>query len=145
MKICRVCKQSIELSNFYKIRIKKHDYICKKCDYNYNSQYRLDWGRKNKEKLKERRRLNKDKNNLWNKIWRQKNSNIKRIENLSYRAFKNGLIKQNLCQICGEIKTEMHHPDYKLPLNVIWVCKKHHVFYNQQKRNGGGSCGQHGK
>ena len=128
--------------DFYKIRIKKHDYICKKCDYKCNYQYRLNWGKINKEKLKEKRRLNKDKNNLRNKIWRQKNSDIKRAENLSYMAFKNGLIKQNICQICGEIKTEMHHPDYILPLNVIWVCKKHHVFFHQQKRNGGVSCGQ---
>jgi hypothetical protein len=35
------------------------------------------------------------------------------------------LIRQP-CFICGELKTEGHHPDYDQPLSVVWLCVKHH-------------------
>ena len=29
------------------------------------------------------------------------------------------------CFICGE-KAQAHHPDYSMPLDVVWLCDKHH-------------------
>lgn len=40
-------------------------------------------------------------------------------------ALMQGLIEKDCCHICGE-EAEMHHPDYKLPLGVVWYCFKHH-------------------
>jgi hypothetical protein len=34
------------------------------------------------------------------------------------------LIKQP-CFICGD-KAEAHHPDYSRPLDVVWLCNRHH-------------------
>lgn len=28
---------------------------------------------------------------------------------------------------CGKIKSEAHHEDYSKPLEIIWLCKKHHI------------------
>lgn len=36
-----------------------------------------------------------------------------------------GRIVKGIC-FCGNLKTEAHHEDYNKPLDVIWLCKKHH-------------------
>lgn len=52
------------------------------------------------------------------------------------KALKNGSLKKEPC-ICGNEKVEAHHEDYKLPLDVIWVCKKHHVILDRMRRERG--------
>lgn len=36
-----------------------------------------------------------------------------------------GLLKKKGCAVCGS-EAQMHHPDYDRPLDVVWLCKKHH-------------------
>lgn len=31
------------------------------------------------------------------------------------------------CEVCGEIKSQAHHEDYSRPLDVKWLCQKHHM------------------
>ena len=31
------------------------------------------------------------------------------------------------CEVCGEIKVDAHHADYYKPLEVEWLCRKHHL------------------
>ena len=38
---------------------------------------------------------------------------------------KRGLLVKKGCAVCGE-DAQMHHPDYDRPLDVVWLCKKHH-------------------
>tara|TARA_R110002110_G_C13168146_1_gene692424 strand:+ start:167 stop:694 length:528 start_codon:yes stop_codon:yes gene_type:complete len=42
-------------------------------------------------------------------------------------AVRDGKIKRMPCCVCGKSKTEGHHEDYSNPLDVIWLCKKHHT------------------
>jgi len=41
-------------------------------------------------------------------------------------ALKGGKIIKQKC-FCGEEKTEMHHPDYSQPLQVVFLCPLHHA------------------
>jgi uncharacterized protein (DUF1778 family) len=41
-------------------------------------------------------------------------------------AKQRGKLSPSPCEVCGEPKTEAHHDDYTLPLNVRWLCRKHH-------------------
>lgn len=51
-----------------------------------------------------------------------------------HNALKYGRLKKEPCA-CGEIKVEVHHPNYQKPLDVIWVCKKHHTMLDKMMRN----------
>lgn len=37
-----------------------------------------------------------------------------------------GKIARMPCNVCGEIKSQAHHDDYSKPLDVTWLCPKHH-------------------
>jgi hypothetical protein len=39
---------------------------------------------------------------------------------------KRGLIVKNPCY-CGETNSQAHHSDYSKPLEVVWLCRKHHL------------------
>ena len=40
-------------------------------------------------------------------------------------AVRDGKLKKQPCFICGK-SAQAHHPDYSRPLDVIWLCVKHH-------------------
>lgn len=31
------------------------------------------------------------------------------------------------CELCGDLKAEAHHDDYSKALNIMWLCRKHHM------------------
>ena len=44
-----------------------------------------------------------------------------------YRAVKSGALIREPCEVCGDPKSEGHHDDYSKPLEVRWLCRKHHA------------------
>lgn len=43
------------------------------------------------------------------------------------RALKRGSLIRKPCEKCGsKDRIQAHHPDYSKPLQVKWLCKKHH-------------------
>lgn len=30
------------------------------------------------------------------------------------------------CEVCGDVNSQGHHEDYSRPLEVMWLCQKHH-------------------
>lgn len=43
------------------------------------------------------------------------------------RAVRAGDLLPERCAKCGRRRTEAHHPDYRRPLFVVWLCRRHHV------------------
>ena len=47
------------------------------------------------------------------------------------RALISGKLIKQPCQHCQNPKSEAHHVDYSKPLDVQWLCKKHHVAWHK--------------
>ncbi len=88
------------------------------------------WRENNPEKVKEasrgRYQKNKDTYKAYQRKQQQENPTIIYARNKAYRAQVSGLIEKHPCVVCGDTKVEKHHPDYSRPLDVIWLCPKHH-------------------
>ena len=41
-------------------------------------------------------------------------------------ALKRGILRPQPCEVCGEEKAQAHHDDYTKPLDVRWLCVRHH-------------------
>jgi hypothetical protein len=42
-------------------------------------------------------------------------------------AIKRGDLERQPCEVCGHEPTDAHHEDYSKPLEVRWLCRKHHM------------------
>jgi len=59
------------------------------------------------------------------KRWGLRNPDKRKVHVIANAAVKNGTLIKLSCW-CGNPKTEAHHPDYSKPLEVQWLCRKHH-------------------
>lgn len=67
--------------------------------------------------------------------WQKRNPEKTNAHNSISVALKRNLIKKHPCFSCGNEDSEAHHPDYKIPLSVIWLCRKHHVQLHKEFRD----------
>jgi hypothetical protein len=38
-----------------------------------------------------------------------------------------GRLSRQACEVCGDRKADAHHDDYAKPLDVAWLCHRHHM------------------
>lgn len=62
--------------------------------------------------------------------WKEKNKVRRAAHVILGNALKYKTIMRQPCWVCGK-KAEAHHPDYGRPLDVVWLCKKHHQEVHQ--------------
>lgn len=56
-----------------------------------------------------------------------------RANNKVSHAIRNGSLIKKPCKKCGDIIVQAHHRDYRKPLDVVWLCFKHHREEHGQK------------
>jgi hypothetical protein len=56
---------------------------------------------------------------------------------LTRNLIRQGVIKKLPCEICDKNKSDGHHIDYEFPLEIIWLCRKHHKAFHRQFRSDG--------
>lgn len=142
MKKCFKCGELKDFDCFYKHSLMKDGRVnkCKECykkdvieNYYKNHEYYIEYDRSrvDNEKRKEKRKNYSSfiRKNFPDKVKEYKSRYDKNKKNATTKvekALKKGIIVKTPCIICGNEKSEGHHPDYSKPLEVIWLCKKHH-------------------
>lgn len=136
---CKKCGKEKQIDDFPKHKQCRAGVIntCKNCQKEYLKQ----WKKKNPDKIK---KYNKTRNEtgIGRKClreWQKKNKDkikqnlsrpevrLKHLARLTLNnSIKLGKTKRMFCEICGEEKSEAHHEDYNKPLEVMWLCNKHH-------------------
>ena len=76
------------------------------------------WGQQAKERSKKRNKYFLD--------WRKKHPIHHKAHRLLAYAVKTKKLFKTPCEKCGNLKVEAHHDDHSKPLEVRWLCPKHH-------------------
>lgn len=53
---------------------------------------------------------------------------------ITNRAISVGILVRKPCEKCGAKKVDAHHDNYMKPLDVRWLCRKHHVEFHKCER-----------
>lgn len=60
------------------------------------------------------------------KKWRDRNKIKHKAHLMVLYAVRMGRLTRKPCEICKDINVHAHHDDYFKPLDVRWLCQKHH-------------------
>lgn len=66
--------------------------------------------------------------------WVERNPHKKAANTAVSNALRDGRLTRKPCEKCGDKIAEAHHDDYAHPLNVRWLCDKHHKEFHNEKR-----------
>jgi hypothetical protein len=129
VKVCFKCRQAKPLDEFYKHPQMGDGLLgkCKECtkrDSTANRQAKLDQCReydRMRASMPHRRALAQ----RIQKRWREQHPYRRLAQNKLRAALKAGKVQRLPCLVCGA-KAEAHHPDYAMPIDVVWLCPAHH-------------------
>lgn len=133
---CFRCGKTKPLSDFYKHPQMGNGHLgkCKECNkQDVRDNYRLrrdQYRRYYAERETTQRR--KEHRHRRQKLRRQKHPEKYKANYLAGDAIRDGRLIRQPCEKCGNPKTEAHHDDYSKPLDVRWLCFKHHREHHGQ-------------
>ena len=78
------------------------------------------------EILDRQRTVERNKRREREKVYRERDREKKLAKNAVYRAVCHGTITKKPCEVCGSDEVQAHHDDYSKPLEVRWLCRRHH-------------------
>ncbi len=125
-RICSRCKMVIPIVNFSRDNKSKaggYQRTCTPC-YALIARKRRAEGRMKEPTYTER--LNKLRR------YRQEHPEKAKAHSLVASAIRKGALTRQPCH-CGNPRSEAHHEDYSKPLDVIWLCRKHHGEHHRLK------------
>ena len=110
---------------------------CRACvaDYSRARRERLnagrppEWKQKTKDMVaykKAWREAHPGAMTAYKKKWWEKNKDKLKVRSAVRYAMKTGKLVKQPCFVCGEVEVHAHHPDYSMPLDVVWLCAIHH-------------------
>lgn len=132
-KECYSCKMYKPLTEFYVNRSMKdgHLNICKVCRKKQVQERYYKSENRNKLKAYEKKRFQTEERKLkaleYQRKHRQETNPEKYIaRNAVNNAVRDGKLIKEPCEVCKDPNSQGHHTDYNKPLEVTWLCFRHH-------------------
>ena len=130
-KVCFKCGKKKSITQFYRHpkmgdgRLGK----CKECtrkdvadNYQTNREHYVEY---------EKKRFQNPKRKLaalqYQRKRRKNNPGRYRAMTAVGNALRDGKLIRQPCEVCKDDKSQAHHDDYRKPLVVRWLCRKHHL------------------
>lgn len=152
-KVCFKCGKKFPLHAFYKHAQMANGRLnkcisCTKKDSNESRGRRVEYYRaydraraNNFDRVSARRayaqsNAAKESKRIAGRKWNSLNRHKKNAHLKIRRAVLSGVLEKKNCQICGDQNVQAHHHDYTKPLDVKWLCPKHHAEEHKRMRWG---------
>ena len=158
MKKCTKCGEFKELSAFYKHPGMKDGLLnkCKECtkkdvkeNRKNNAEYYREYDKNRfrndpRVRVRHKKYLQTEKGKLAAARAKKKyieQNLIKRYAHIiTGNAIRDGKLVKEPCEVCGSLKVHAHHDDYAYPMNVRWLCPKHHKEWHDLNGEGLNAC-----
>jgi len=147
MKKCFKCGVEKSLDDFYVHQQMKDGHLnkCKECSksdakyyVNNNRDYYREYEKQRAmlphrvEARKKYQELHPEKKRKYIKNYKDNNPERIKANQLVNNKLRYGKLTKKPCAVCGKLKVHAHHFDYSKPLEVIWLCPKHHKEIHQK-------------
>ena len=136
--ICRICGASKPVGEFYSGQVRSCGLVgeCKSCT---KRRVRLRTQTNPKVQAYDRARAKLPKRSQQSariaKAWREANPDGYKAHTAVGSAIRDGRLKKKPCEVCGSMTNlHAHHDDYAKPLDVRWLCAKHHHRMHGERR-----------
>jgi len=135
-KRCFKCKQYKSLDQFYRHPQMADGHLgkCKHCakkdvseHYQENRSYYAEYERKRSQQPER-----KQKALEYQRRRRAKYPGRYKAYTAVSNAIRDGRLERQPCEVCS-MKAQAHHDDYRRPLVVRWLCRKHHLEHHSKK------------
>ena len=154
-KVCRDCGENKLMSEYYRHAMMADGHLnkCKNCVKGRVAQHReqniaaIRAYDRERSDMPERVAMRKAVAERWKagpelrkrtvalkREWGLKNPEKRAAHRAVSNAMKCGRLTREPCEICGEPVTQAHHDDYSKPLDVRWLCRKHHAEHHKALR-----------
>jgi hypothetical protein len=164
-KVCGNCGKKKDLSEFYQRSDQRYLTPCKKCtrartrrnrakkreyyrDYDrrraflpHRVKQRREYARRllatdhGRKLIRKWRRRARDRGAPCKTAYRKKYPQKRLAQQAVERAVRRGTLIRKVCEVCGKRNSEAHHDDYSKPLDVRWLCRKHHAEHHRKQRD----------
>ncbi len=132
-KTCKICLVEKPLDEFYLLFLKtktqtaKHEGRCKECrriEGRLHKRKTYDPIAARKQQIK-RRDSGRMAISFARSVLKYPEKNKARYT--LHNAIATGKIIRQPCEVCGKKESQGHHEDYSKPLEVKWLCRRHHA------------------